>query len=518
MQITGFMRQAVALSPQGIATICEERSRSWAELADRVPRMAGALQSLGVQPDEFCAVLSMNTDRYLELFFAIPWAGGCFAPMNVRWSAAENLYALKDCGARVLFVGTDFVAQARELAAQTDLRALIYIGEGDTPEGMLGYEELITASSPAPDAGRGGEDRYAVFYTGGTTGNPKGVLFTHQALCMASIAYLSMLPDSEDLRHAYVGGFFHFSGASAVLYISITGGSHVILPKFEPRSMLQAISRHRVTNAVMVPTMIQMMLNDPDFPRYDTSSLRTLIYGGSPIPRELAEEAAKKLPTWRFYQIYGMTETGGFATMLRWRDHRFEGEKAHRIASCGQPAPGVELRIVCPETGRDLGCDEVGEIVVRSDYLMREYLSRPEQTAEVLKDGWMFSGDAGRIDADGYLYVADRVKDMIVTGGENVYSIEVERALYSHPAVLQAAVIGIPSPEWGEAVHAIILPRDGQTVTEAELIAHCRGLIGGYKCPKSVSFRSEPLPVGPAGKVQKQILRAPWWDSRETKI
>lgn len=516
MQITQFVRQARTLNPRGTATVYEGRSRTWTEVAERTARMAGALQRIGLGAGEFVAVLSMNSDRYVELFFAIPHAGGCFAPMNVRWSQAENLYALKDCGATILFVGTDFVDQARELVRQYPL-ALIYIGEGATPDGMLSYERLIEDSEPVEDAGRRGADLYAVFYTGGTTGEPKGVTFTHQALCQATITYLCMLPDIEDLSFAYVGGFFHFSGASAVLYITLSGGKHVPLPKFDPASMMQAISSERVTNAVMVPTMITMMLNHPDFEKYDLSSLRTLVYGGSPIPRELLAEAARKLPGWRFYQIYGMTETGGFASMLRWRDHVFDGPHAHRIAACGQPAPGVEIRIVDPD-GTELPRGQLGEIIIRSDYLMRDYLGKPEQTAAALRDGWMFSGDAGTMDEDGFLYVADRVKDMIVTGGENVFSIEVERALYAHPAVMQAAVVGIPSDEWGEAVHGIVVLRPGQSATPSDLIAHCRTLIGGYKCPKGITFRTEPLPVGPAGKVQKNVLREPFWEGRARKI
>lgn len=518
MQITQFLRQARTLSPEGTATIYEDRHQSWTQVSDRAARMGTALAKLGLTPGAFVAVLSMNSDRYVELFYAIPYGGGCFAPMNVRWSAAENAYALSDCQAEVLFVGDDFVDQARELAAQFTLKAVIYMGEGPTPEGMLGYEDLIAQTTPGADANRAGEDTFAVFYTGGTTGDPKGVMFTHQALCEASIAYLAMLPDTEDLSFAYVGGFFHFSAANAALYMTLAGGTHVVLPKFEPVSMMAAISTHKVTNAVMVPTMITMMLNHPDFADYDMSSLRTLIYGGSPMPRELMEEAAEKLPTWRFCQIYGMTETGGFATMLRWRDHLFDGPNAHRIAACGQPCPGVEIRIADPETGAPLPTGETGEILMRSDYLMSGYLGKDAATAEALRDGWMHSGDAGRMDADGYLYVADRVKDMIVTGGENVYSIEVERALYAHPAVMQTAVIGVPSEEWGEAVHAVVVLKAGAEATEAELIAHCRTRIGGYKCPKSVSFQDDPLPVGPAGKIQKNVLRDPYWEGRERRI
>lgn len=495
------------MNPWGIATICGARQRNWAEVSDRVARVAGALQHLGLEPGEFVAVRSLNSDRYVELFYAIPHAGGCFAPMNVRWSAAENLYALQDCAARVLLVGDDFVTQARDLADRHPLRAMVYLGDGETPEGMLSYEALITCTAPAPDAARRDDDLYAVFYTGGTTGEPKGVTFAHRALAQATLAYLAMLPDIEDLVFAYVGGFFHFSAANAALYMTKAGGTHVVLPKFDPVAMMQAISDHKVTNAVMVPTMITLMLNHPRFSRFDLSSLRTLIYGGSPMPRELMAEAADKLPGWRFFQIYGMTETGGFATMLRWRDHVFDGPRSHRIASCGQPAPGVEIRIVDPATGNEAPRGTVGEILLRSAYLMRDYLGKPAQTMAALRGGWMHSGDAGSIDADGYISVSDRVKDMIVTGGENVYSIEVERALFAHPSVMQAAVIGIPSPEWGEAVHAIVVLKQGHGATEAELIAHCRTRIGRYKCPKGITFRDDPLPVGPAGKVQKNVLR-----------
>lgn len=517
MQITQFVRQAQVANPAGIATVYEDRARNWTETADRIARLSAGLRRIGLENASFVAVLSMNSDRYLELFFAIPYAGGCFAPMNVRWSKAENAYALRDCRAQILFVGTEFVGQALELASEYPLKALIYMGEGRTPEGMLSYEELVAGNEPGADAGRGGDDLYAVFYTGGTTGDPKGVAFSHDALVQASVAYLAMLPDTEDLSFAYVGGFFHFSAANAALYITLCGGKHVILPKFEPEAMMKAISTQRVTNAVMVPTMITLMLNHPDFDRHDFSSLRTLVYGGSPMPRELMAEASKKLPRWRFYQIYGMTETGGFATMLRWRDHVFDGPKAHRISSCGQPAPGVEIRIV-DEEGRDLPRGAAGEIAMRSGYLMSEYLGKPDQTAAALRDGWMFSGDAGYMDEDGYLYIADRVKDMIVTGGENVFSIEVERALYSHPAVMQAAVIGIPSEEWGEAVHGVVVLRPGHEATQAELISHCRSHIGGYKCPKSITFRDDPLPVGPAGKVQKNVLREPFWAGRTKRI
>ncbi|HMO47387.1 MAG TPA: long-chain fatty acid--CoA ligase [Rubrivivax sp.] len=518
MQGTRFLTQAVACQPHRTATICNGRRRTWKEVGARVPRLAGALRALGIDGGRFVAALAMNSDRYIELFFAVPWAGGAFAPLNVRWSVEENAYALTDSKSSVLFVDDSFLDQARELQQRLDwVKHLVWIGEGPCPEGLLDYEALLAAHAPAPDAGRSGEDTWVIFYTGGTTAHPKGVMMSHRGLFVATLGYLAWLPDIEDLSFVYVAGYFHFAGASALLYITLAGGTHIPLPKFDPVLVMQTISEHQATNAVLVPTMINMMIRHPDFERYDLSSLRTCVYGGSPMPEALITEAMQKLPSWRFFQVFGMTETGGFASILRWRDHLTSGPKAKRLRSAGQPAPGNEVKILLPD-GSEAPPDMLGEIVVRSDMLMNGYFNNPAATAAVLKDGWMHTGDAGTIDEDGFLYVADRIKDMIVTGGENVYSIEVERVLFLHPAVREAAVIGIPSAQWGESVHAVVVTKDGMSVTEAELDAHCRQHIGGYKVPRSYEFRAEPLPVTPVGKVRKNVLRDPHWADRERKI
>lgn len=471
MQGVGMLRQAVACQPERVATIFGERRRTWREVGLRVQRMAAALRHLGIAEGNFVAALAMNSDRYIELFFAVPWAGGAFAPLNIRWSVEENAYALTDSKAPVLIVDDSFIDQARELKSRLPwVQTLVYMGEGETPEGMLSYESLIDHHAPMADAGRGGEDLWVIFYTGGTTAHPKGVMMTHRGLFVATITYLAMLPSIEDLKFLYVGGFFHFAGASALLYITMSGGTHVPLAKFDALPVMQAIGEHKVTNAVLVPTMINMLLNHPDFERYDLSSLQTCVYGGSPMPEALMMQAMKQLPSWKFYQIFGMTETGGFATMLRWRDHLATGPKAARLRSAGQAAPGVEVRILLPDAST-APPNTLGEIVVKGDQMMSGYLNNPAATKAVLVDGWMHTGDAGTMDEDGYLYVADRVKDMIVTGGENVYSIEVERVLFMHPAVQEVAVIGIPSDEWGESVHAVVILRPGHSASPDELIA-----------------------------------------------
>ncbi len=518
MQGTRFLTQAVANQPQRTATVCNGRRRSWQEVGDRVPRLAAALHALGIAGGNFVAALAMNSDRYIELFFAVPWAGGAFAPLNIRWSVEENAYALSDSKASVLFIDESFLDQGRELQQRLDwVQHLVWIGEGPCPDGLLDYENLVAAHAPMVDAGRQGEDLWVIFYTGGTTAHPKGVMMSHRGLHLATLGYLAWLPDIEDLSFVYVAGYFHFAGASALLYITLAGGTHIPLPKFDPLLVMQAIAEHKATNAVLVPTMINMLIRHPDFARYDLSSLRTCVYGGSPMPEALITEAMEKLPSWRFFQVFGMTETGGFASVLRWRDHLTSGPKARRLRSGGQAAPGNEIRILLPD-GSVAPPDTLGEIVVRSDMLMSGYLNNPEATAAVLRNGWMHTGDAGTMDADGFVYVADRIKDMIVTGGENVYSIEVERVLFLHPAVREAAVIGIPSEQWGESVHAVVVLKDGATSTEAELDAHCRRHIGGYKVPRSYEFRADALPVTPVGKVRKNLLRDPHWAGRERKI
>lgn len=514
MQATQMFHQAVTMSRTGIATISGGRERTWGELGERVPRIAGALQGLGLSRGERVAVLAMNSDNYLELFFAVPWAGGALAPLNIRWSVAENEYALRDSGACILLVDEHHVAPARELARRLpQLRHLVYIGSGAVPEGMHDHEALRAAALPAPDACVRDDELYVVFYTGGTTGHPKGVALSHRAIVYSSVCYLAMLPSIESLRFLYVGGFFHFSGASPLWYITLAGGTHIVLPKFEVEPVMRAIGEHRATNATLIPTMVTMMMNHPDFGRYDFGSMKTCIYGGAPMPEAVLLEAMAKLPGWQFFQIYGMTESGGFATMLRWRDHAADRPGGGKLRSAGQAAIGVQVEIRRPDRSRaDVG--EVGEIAVRSDAVMLGYLNSPEATAAVLEDGWMHTGDGAFMDEDGFVFIVDRLKDMIVSGGENVYSVEVERVLYAHPAVRECAVFGVPHERWGEAVHAVIVLREGRQASADELVTHCRASIAGYKVPRSIEFRTEPLPTTPVGKIRKNVLREPHWAGR----
>ncbi|MEC7762128.1 MAG: long-chain-fatty-acid--CoA ligase [Pseudomonadota bacterium] len=517
MQATQILRQAYLDAPDRPATVFGDRVRTWREVYDRVARLAGALKTLGVGAGDCIAAIGTNSDRYVEIFYAIPWAGAAFTPLNIRWAVAENRFAMGDSKARILFVDDQFLDHGRALAEGNDV-TMIYMGEGATPDGMLNYETLIEQSDPMPDADRKGDDLYVVLYTSGTTSQSKGVALSHRNAMTTSICFLATLPQREDLTHVHVGGLFHLAGAGPCWYITLAAGTHVILPKFEAEPVLEAIHTHKATNIVMVPTMINMLLNHPRLKDYDLSSIRTCVYGGSPMPEAVLQNAFRELPTWGFHQIYGMTETTGYGVAFRASDHvEALANNPERLKAAGRVVPGLQIKVVRPD-GETAAIGETGEVLLRGDNVMTSYLHNPQATAETLVDGWLRSGDAGYFDEAGYLYIADRIKDMIVTGGENVYSVDVERALYQHAAVREAAVIGIPSERWGESVHAVVVLKDGKSATEEDLIAHCRGLIGGYKVPRSIEFRDEDLPVTPVGKIRKNVLRDPYWDGQSRKI
>lgn len=517
MQATQMLRQAVMEQPNRAGTRFNGRERTWREIGQRVPKLAGALRELGIATGDCVAAIGFNSDRYLELYYAIPWAGAVFAPLNIRWSVAENKFAVRDSKAKVLFIDDDFHAHGLELN-EASAMTLVYMGEGKTPEGMLDYETILAAAEPIPDADRYGDDLYVVLYTSGTTSQSKGVALTHRNAMAASVAFLATLPARDDLTHLHVGGMFHLSGAGPTWYITLAGGTHAILPKFDVDAVMHSIPEHKVTNIVLVPTMINMLINHPKLAEFDLSSVRTCVYGGSPMPEAVLNGAIKNLPSWGFHQIYGMTETAGYGVAFKWAEHLKALDHApHRLKAAGRAVPGLQVKIVRPD-GSEADLKETGEVLMRGDHVMPRYLNNDKASAESLAGGWMHSGDAGFVDEDGFLYIADRIKDMIVSGGENVYSVDVERAIYQHPAVREAAVIGIPSEKWGEAVHAVVVLKDGQNATEQDIIAHCKSLIGGYKCPRSVEFRTEALPVTPVGKIRKNVLRDPHWASHTRKI
>lgn len=518
MYLTQSLHRAVQQHPDRIAVRFGERQSSYRVFADRVARLAGALQKLGMQVGDRVAMLSLNSDRYLEYQMGVPWGGGVLNPCNTRWSAAEILYSLDDSGSHILLVDESHRSMVEQFRRESgSLREVIFCGDGVPPEGMHGYEALLAEAAPVPDVMRRGEDLAGIFYTGGTTGFPKGVMLSHENMCSAALALRCEGLAKADGVFLHSAPMFHLADMGLALPHWIEGNSHSIIPAFNPSLVLDTIERDRVTNLMLVPTMIQMLLDDPTMgPHRDLSSLRTVFYGASAVPEALLIRAMEAIPNVEVYQGFGMTELSPVATMLPPWFCTQEGRKRGKLRSSGRATYCTEVRIV-DENGLEVPRGVVGEIVVRGPNVMQGYWNKPELTALAVRGGWMHTGDGGVMDEDGFISVVDRLKDMIKSGGENVFSAEVENALAKHPGVAACAVIGIPSDQWGESVHAAIVRKPGSRVETAELIAHCKSLIAGYKCPRSVEFL-DAMPLSGAGKVLKTKLREPFWQGRDRAV
>ncbi|MFC0042719.1 acyl-CoA synthetase [Actinomadura rayongensis] len=499
MYLTQGLHRALQQDPDAPLTVFGDRVRTVRESADRVARLAGAFRRLGVGPGDRIAILSLNSDRFHEYLLATWWIGAVVVPLNIRWAVPENRYALRQSGTRVLLVDETFAPLAAEL--RDDLDTVVHCADGPAPPGTLAYEDLV-GGAPVADARWGGDRLAGIFYTGGTTGFPKGVMLSHANLLVSALgsqAAVEFAVPGGRLLHA--SPMFHLADLAAWTAQTVVGGTHVIVPGFEPSAVLSAVETRRVTSTLLAPVMIRALVDHPGLASSELSSLRTIVYGASPIPEETLERALAALPGTAFVQAYGMTELAPVATLLSAADH---AARAH-LRSCGRAAPHAEVRIVDGD-GAEVPRGQVGEVAVRGANVMLGYWRDPEQTARAVQDGWMHTGDGAYMDDDGYVHIVDRLKDMIITGGENVYSTEVENAVAAHPAVAACAVIGVPDAEWGERVHAVIVLRPGRTLTHEEIRAHCKRTIAGYKAPRSTEFTDE-LPCLPTGKVLKRALR-----------
>ena len=494
------LRRAVQVAPERAAVRFEDVELTYAQTWDRCQRVAGALLALGLERGDRVAVVAQNSHRSLELYQAVPGAGLALVPLNHRHADAELRYAIEDAGARVLLAD-------REIA---DLPPCVE----HVVDAAAGHDELLAASAPADFPDDVAEDDIAgLFYTGGTTGRSKGVILRHRALVSNALHLQAVLPFEQATCFLLVAPMFHLAGTLGVLATTWHAGRQVVMRAFDPGAALDLIERERVTVTQVVPSMLAAMCDEQlERPR-DVSSLEYLTFGGAPSATETLRRARRAFPDAELMTMYGATETAPLVTAVRHLEGRLDSPQAR---TCGRPLVGVEARVVDPDSREPVGAGEVGEVAVRGPNVMLGYWEKPRQTADVLVDGWYHTGDLGRLDADGYLYLVDRAKDMIVTGGENVYSTEVEDVLYRHPAVAEAAVFGIPHERWGEAVHAVVVPRS--PVTAEELIAHCRESIAGYKVPKRIELRGEPLPKSGAGKLLKRDLRAPYWEGSASMV
>ena len=480
-----------------------ERSLTFAEVDARADSLAAALAARGVVAGDRVALLALNEVEYLEIQVAAQRLGAVLVPLNYRLAVPELAFIVGDAGAGVLIHGPGQAEAAAALAAEQAVDRTLHLGAEGVGEA---YEDALAAH---PDAERRGPlDAGAaacILYTSGTTGRPKGAVLSNLALYARAAAHGVELPIAPGDVFVQTLPMFHI--ASNLSYgFAYCGATNVLVRAFDPVAVVETIARHDATHVLLVPTTINMLVNHPVAASADLGSLRTVLYGASPIAPELLRRA---IDVFRcgFVQFFGMTETSG-CTLLRAADHD-PVRHPERLASAGTDTVSFETRVVDGDD-RELPPGEVGEIVTRGPAVMTAYWNNPEATAQALRNGWMHTGDLGYRAADGYLYVSDRLKDMIVSGAENVYPREVEDVLFEHPAVLEAAVIGVPDERWGERVHAVVCRRPGHEVDAAAVIAHCRSRLAGYKCPRSVAF-VDALPKNVTGKVLKRELRAAHW-------
>ncbi len=491
--------RAAQTSGTRTAIISEDRYYTHNDLLSRCRRLATVLKGLGAAPGDRIAILAANTNHYIEVYCAVPAAGYVLVPLNTRHAEPELRYAMEDAGAKILI-------SDRDPGALRDLVASVVMIPDD-------YEPALKSAQEGElGVGVTEETLAGLFYTGGTTGASKGVMLTHRNLISNTFHFWSVAPPSADNVFLIMAPLFHAAGSNGVLGGIWSGSCQIPLKVFNPAVALDLIEKHKVTNTLGVPTMIaaiaELQLKEPR----DTSSLHMIGHGGSPIATEVVRRAAEAFPTAEFVHVYGMTEASPLVTGLRDEQKLLNVDRGR---SCGQALVGVQTRIV-DEAGKELPKGEVGELAASGPNIMKGYWNKPEQTKEVLQDGWYRSGDMGYMDDEGYVFLVDRAKDMIVSGGENVYCSEVEEALYKHPAVLEAAVFGVPDDEWGETVHAVVVPRSD--ITAHELIVFCRELIAGYKIPKAITLSSGELPKSGPGKILKRELRAPFWEGRDRKV
>jgi acyl-CoA synthetase (AMP-forming)/AMP-acid ligase II len=484
---------------------------TFGEHGERVLRLADSMQrQLGIHKGDRFAIMACNSHQFLELYHAGFLSGAIANPLNLRLAGKELQFILADSDTEVVFVDSVFAEHlARNIAevrADLPIRQVVLIGDGEGPHDV-DYEDLVAAGEPVVPPEPEEDDPVILMYTGGTTGLPKGVLLDSRAE-MLNLYHIGMALGIDASRvYLHQTPMFHAASMAAVLGIPGVGATSVFVPLFDPVQVLELIGTYSVNWTTMVPTMIAMVLNHPEFRPERFAPVKDLVYGASPMPAAVLDRLQSTFPELRLWQGYGMTECSSVLTILTAGDHDEGGEI---LRSAGRPVVGVNIRIE-DEKGNVLPPGENGEVCARGGNLMTGYWNRPVETQHAFRDGWYHTGDEGHVDAGGYVYLVDRVKDMIVTGGENVYSIEVENAISTHPAVEQVAVIGIPHDVWGEQVHAIVVCRRGASATEEEIREHARATIAGYKVPKSIEFRTEPIPLSGALKPLKRELRRPYW-------
>ena len=519
MYITQALKRNVQLFPDKTSTAYMDRTFTWKESLDRISKIAFSIKEIGIAVGDRVAILAHNSDRYFEFLYSTSWAGAVFVPINTRLAPPEIEFWINDSESKLLFVDKNFSDVITKLKKENKIptiKNIVYLSEDTCPDNMISYDDLITSQS-VDDELRGYDDLAGLFYTGGTTGRSKGVMLSHTNMVIDALNCALMANMNENARWLHAAPMFHIADCAGLFGISQVGGSHYFIPGFIPKLFFEAVSKFKITETILVPTMVNMAVHDPEISNFNLNSLKKIMYGASPMPEPVIVKAMEMLPNCTFYHAYGQTECAPLLTCSGPETHVFEGPLAYKFKSCGKAVAGIELKIA-DENGNEVPRGEVGEIYARGPNIMLGYWRQKELTEKAIENGWMKTGDGAKMDTEGYVFIVDRVKDMIISGGENIYSTEVENTIYQIKDVLECVVIGVPDSKWGEAVHAIIRMKENTSIEEKDVIDHCHKNIAGFKCPKSVSFRDAPMPVSGAGKVLKTELRKPFWKDSDKQV
>ncbi len=525
MILPDTLRKALKLFPRKQAIVCGEGRWTYQEFWHRINRLSHGLKHFGIGKDDRVAILHPNCHAFLEAYYAIPLIGAISVPINYRLSPREIAFILKDSDSKVLIADSMFEDHVPPIRNEIrGIRSILWTGrprESDDPID-LNYERVLEEADDSllPDPPVTAEDIAQIYYTSGTTGQPKGVMLSHKNVTTHALGTIAEIHLTDCDVWLHVAPLFHLADAWATWAVTWVGGTHVLVREFDAKVVLETIEREKATLTNLIPTMLNLMVNHPEVGRFDYSSLRVLLSGGAPIAPEVVRKIVETFHC-DYIQTYGMTETSPYLTLSLLKGHlkKLSDEDQLRFKSkTGREFIGVELKVV-DEQGKEIEKNEkeVGEIVVKGDIVTKGYWKLPEETEKSIRDGWLYTGDMAVMDEEGYVTIVDRKKDMILTGGENVYSTEVENVLYMHPAILECAVIGIPDQKWGEAVKGFVVLKPGQEATEQEIIQFCKGRLAHYKAPKSIDFVGA-LPRTGSGKIHKKGLRDKYWEGYKKKV
>ena len=508
------LKKAVEYYPAKTAVVDGSRSFTYPQIGERVTALARFLQTLGIQPKDRISILEVNSHAYLETYYAAAGIGAILNPLNYRLAPKEIAYILRDSGSRWLIANSQFANQVQGLfAEETPLEGIIWIGEQESVPAQFTshqYENAIETHKGHFEPVRIREDDVAhLYYTSGTTGRPKGVMLSHKNVCLHALGTIAELKLVDSDIWGHIAPMFHLADAWATFAFTWVGACHIMVGQFEPESVMSTIESRRITLSNLIPTMLNLMIKHPRVDDFDYSSLRVILSGGAPIAPQVVRSIMESFGC-DYIQTYGMTETSPYLTFSILKQHLLDLSPEDQLkykSKTGRPFMGVDLKVV-DKNANPVAADEqqVGEIWVRGNTVTTGYWNLPEESEKAFTDGWLRTGDLAVVDTEGYVNIVDRKKDMIVTGGENVYSTEVENILYMHPKVLEAAVFGIPDETWGEAVTAAVVLKPDETATAAEIIAFCKEYQASYKTPKSIIFLDE-LPKTGSGKITKKVLR-----------